>query len=64
MTPGRGALAKPALSGEARATGAVRTSGQVGPKSRSAVGDGDAEVPGLGRLPNKPFFGFWPQGKI
>ena len=56
MTSGRGAPAKPALWGEAGATGAVRTSGQLGPKSHSAVGDGEARSAGFGEAPQQAVF--------
>ena len=56
MTWGRGAPAKPALWGEAGATGAVRTSGQLGPKPHSAVGDGEARSAGFGDAPHQAVF--------
>ena len=56
MTSGKGAPAKPALRGEAGATGAVRTSGQLGPKSHSAVGDGEARSAGFGEAPQQAVF--------
>ena len=58
MTSGRGAPAKPALWGEAGATEAVRTSGQLGPKSHSAGCDGEARSVGFGEAPQQAFFGF------
>lgn len=56
MTSGGGTPAKPALWGEAGATGAVRTSGQLGPKSHSAVGDGEARSAGFGEAPQQAVF--------